>query len=80
MTMVMNVKFFEQYIDRNYLCIMMDMKKQRPLKRYSMIFLILGLAFLMIGLATDQTAFSWIAIAFVLVSLLAGGKWLRPRK
>jgi uncharacterized membrane protein HdeD (DUF308 family) len=59
---------------------MMHMKKQQPLKRYSMVFLILGLAFLIIGLVTDQTAFSWIAIAFVLVSLLTGGKWLRPRK
>jgi hypothetical protein len=45
-----------------------------------MIFLILGLAFLSIGIATDQTAFTWIAIAFVLVSLIAGGRWLRPRK
>jgi len=56
------------------------MKKQRPLKKYSTVFLILGLAFLVIGLVTDQTAFSWIAIAFVLVSLVAGGKWLRPRR
>ncbi len=56
------------------------MKKQTPLKRYSMIFLVLGLAFLLIGLATDQAAFSWIAIAFVLISLLAGGKWMRPRR
>jgi hypothetical protein len=55
------------------------MKKQ-PRKRASTIFLILGLAFLTIGLATDQTAFTWIAIAFVVVSLVSGGKWLRPRK
>ncbi len=54
------------------------MKKQRPLKKYSTVFLILGLAFLVVGIATDQTAFSWIAIAFVLVSLLTGGKWLDP--
>jgi hypothetical protein len=46
----------------------------------STVFLILGLAFLAIGVATDQTAFSWIAIAFVVVSLISGGKWLRPRK
>jgi len=52
--------------------------KQR--KRYSTIFLILGLAFLAIGMATNQTAFSWIAIAFVLLSLITGGRWLRPRK
>jgi hypothetical protein len=56
------------------------MKKLQPLKRYSMLFLVLGLAFLAIGIATDQTAFSWIAIGFVLVSLLIGGKWLRPRR
>jgi uncharacterized membrane protein HdeD (DUF308 family) len=56
----------------------MDIMK--PLKRYSSVFLILGIVFLTIGIATDQTAFSWIAVAFVLISLLAGGRWLRPRK
>jgi hypothetical protein len=45
-----------------------------------MVFLILGLAFLAIGLATDQTAFTWIAIAFVVISLVAGGRWLRRRR
>jgi hypothetical protein len=55
-------------------------KKQQPLKKYSTVFLILGLAFLVVGIATDQTAFSWIAIVFVLISLLTGGKWLRPRR
>ena len=53
---------------------------KQPRKRSSAIFLILGLAFLAIGLATDQTAFTWIAIAFVLISLVMGGKWLRRRK
>jgi hypothetical protein len=48
--------------------------------RSSMIFLILGIVFLTIGLATDQTAFTWIAVAFVVISLAAGGKWLRRRK
>jgi hypothetical protein len=56
------------------------MTKQKPRKRLSTVFLILGLAFLAIGLATDQTAFTWIAIAFVLISLISGGKWLRKRK
>jgi hypothetical protein len=55
------------------------MTKQQLRKRSSMIFLILGLAFLAIGLATDQTAFTWIAIAFVLISLVTGGKWLRRK-
>jgi hypothetical protein len=48
-------------------------------KRSSSIFLILGLAFLAVGMATDQTAFSWVAITFVLLSLILGGKWLRRR-
>lgn len=49
-------------------------------KRASTIFLILGLVFLGVGIATDQTAFSWIAIAFVLISLITGGRWMRPRR
>ncbi len=56
------------------------MAKQKLRKRSSTVFLILGLAFLAIGVATDQTVFSWIAIAFVVISLISGGKWLRPRK
>lgn len=44
------------------------------------IFLVLGLVFLTIGLSTDNTAFSWIAIAFVALSLLTGSRWMRPRK
>ena len=61
------------------LCIIKGMTKQRR-KRASMIFLILGMAFLAVGLATDQTAFTWISIAFIVISLVAGGRWLRPRK
>ena len=57
-----------------------NMTKQRSVKRSSAIFLILGIAFLAIGIATDQTAFTWIAIAFVVISLVSGGKWLRRRK
>ncbi|MEW6086019.1 MAG: hypothetical protein AB1607_15610 [Chloroflexota bacterium] len=49
-------------------------------KNSSSVFLVLGLAFLVIGLSTDQTAFSWIAIAFVVLSLVMGGRWMRPRK
>jgi len=56
------------------------MTKQKPRQRLSTIFLILGLACLAIGIATDQTAFSWIAIAFVVISLISGSRWLRPRK
>jgi len=56
------------------------MKKQNPIRRFTSVFLILGLAFLAIGISTDQKAFTWIAIAFVVLSLLSGGKWLRRRK
>jgi len=57
-----------------------NMKQQQSRKRISMIFLVLGLAFLAIGIATNQTAFSWLAIAFVLISLVTGGKWMRRRR
>jgi hypothetical protein len=56
------------------------MKKQNPFRRASSIFLVIGLAFLAVAIATDQTAFSWIAIAFVVISLISGGRWLRPRR
>ena len=56
------------------------MTKRRRRSRYTTVFLILGLTFLVIGIATNQTAFSWIAIAFVVISLIAGGRWLRPRR
>ena len=49
-------------------------------RKASGIFLILGMTFLVIGLATDNTVFSWAAIIFVLLSLLVGGRWLRPRR
>lgn len=42
-------------------------------------FLILGMVFLVIGLSTDNTAFTWAAIAFVVISLALGGRWLRSR-
>jgi hypothetical protein len=54
------------------------MKQDR--RRISGVFLILGIAFLAIGIATDNTAFTWIAIAFVLISLLANSRWLRRRR
>ena len=49
-------------------------------RKSSGIFLILGMAFLVIGIATDNTAFSWVAIVFVVLSLVLGGRWMRPRK
>jgi hypothetical protein len=49
-------------------------------RKTSVVFLILGMTFLVIGLATDNTAFSWVAIAFIVISLAIDGKWMRPRK
>lgn len=49
-------------------------------RKASGIFLILGLTFLVIGITTNNTAFSWVAIVFVVLSLLLGGRWLRPRR
>ena len=48
-------------------------------RRASSVFLILALSFLAIGISTDNTPFSWIAIAFVVISLVLGGRWMRPR-
>jgi hypothetical protein len=44
------------------------------------VFLILGLTFVTIGIATDNTAFTWIAIVFVLIALLTNSRWFRPGK
>jgi hypothetical protein len=49
-------------------------------RRASGAFLILGMIFLVIGIAADNTAFSWAAIVFVLLSLVLGGRWLRGRR
>ncbi len=49
-------------------------------RKASGVFLILGMAFLVAGFASDNTFFSWAAIVFVLASLLLGGRWMRPRK
>jgi membrane protein implicated in regulation of membrane protease activity len=49
-------------------------------RRASNIFLVLGIVFLAVGIATNNTAFSWAAVVFVVLSLLLGGRWLRPRR
>lgn len=49
-------------------------------RRISGYLLLLGIVFLVIGFITDNTIFSWISVAFLLISLLLGGRWLRPRK
>ncbi len=50
---------------------------KRNVSKYS---LLIGMMFLIIGIATDNTIFSWIAVAALLLSLLLGGRWMRPRK
>jgi len=49
-------------------------------RKMSGIFLITGMAFFVIGLSTDNTVFTWIAIAFIVISLVLGGRWMRPRR
>lgn len=77
MAILLNIKTFSFHT----INFMYNQNMNQPLrKRSSPIFLLLGFAFLAIGLATDQTVFTWIAIAFLVISLVSGGKWLRPRK
>lgn len=49
-------------------------------RRSSGIFLMLGIVFLVIGIATDNTSFSWVAVVFILLSLILGGRWFRRRR
>ncbi len=42
--------------------------------------LILGMVFLTLGLSTKITAFSWAAVICLMVSLVAGGRWMKPRR
>ncbi len=42
--------------------------------------LLIGMTFLAIGIATDNKIFSWAAIAFIVISLIAGGRWMRKRR
>lgn len=53
---------------------------QQNKRKISGVSLILGMVFLVLGLATDNTIFTWAAIIFVLISLVLGGRWLRPRR
>ena len=66
MTILLNIKTFSFNHIKNFMY-NHNMTKGQPRKRSSSVFLILGLALLAIGLATDQTAFTWIAIIFVLI-------------
>jgi len=56
------------------------MDQNQNKRRASTVFLILGMAFLAIGIGTNNTAFSSVAVACVVLSLVLGGRWMRPRK
>jgi hypothetical membrane protein len=43
-------------------------------------FLLVGIILLTIGIYTDNTTYSMVSIPFILLSLIAGGRWLRPRR
>jgi len=43
----------------------------------STVLLVIGFLFLMVGMYTDQTIFTWISAALIVVSLVLGGRWLR---
>lgn len=49
-------------------------------RKASSAFLVLGMAFFAIGLSTDNTTFTWVAIAFIIISLVLGSRWMRPRR
>ena len=42
-------------------------------------FLLIGMILLAVGMFTNNTTFSIISIPFILLSLISGGRWLRPR-
>jgi hypothetical protein len=58
------------------------MKQQTPslLRKISPIFLFAGMIFLAIGFITNNHIFTLISIAFLIVSLITGGRWLRKKK
>lgn len=48
-------------------------------RKVSTYLLMLGMIFLVIGMIADNTIFTWISIVLVFLSLVLGGRWLRPR-
>ena len=49
-------------------------------RNISTVSLILGFVFFALGWTTDNTTFSSVAVAFLVISLLLGGRWMRPRR
>lgn len=50
------------------------------LRTLSPILLLIGILLLAIAMYTDNTSYSWASAILILLSLLAGGRWLRPRR
>ena len=50
------------------------------LRTLSPILLLIGILLLAVGMYTDNTTYSWASAILILLSLLAGGRWLRPRR
>jgi hypothetical membrane protein len=50
------------------------------LRSLSPILLLIGILLLAVGMYTDNTSYSWASAILILLSLLAGGRWLRPRR
>ncbi|NWF65317.1 MAG: hypothetical protein HXY38_13545 [Chloroflexi bacterium] len=55
----------------------MNKETKRKISAYA---LGLGMTFLVLGIAADNTIFTWISVGLVLLSLVLGGRWLRPKK
>ena len=53
---------------------------QKAVKRYSPVFLILGMAFIFVGIFTDNKTFTAIGLVFTVLSLVTGGRWLGKRR
>ena len=47
-------------------------------RNVSAVFLILGVVFLAVGISTNNNVFTWTAIAFIVISLAAGGRRVKP--
>ncbi|MBE7535268.1 MAG: hypothetical protein HS124_06015 [Anaerolineales bacterium] len=49
-------------------------------KNASAALLLTGLVALMLGMYTNNVFFSWFAVIAVTLSLIVGGRWMRPRR
>lgn len=49
------------------------------IRRASPIFLLIGMVFLAIGFTTNNNVFTWVSIAFLVIALVAGGRWSKKK-